>query len=112
VDAAIIDKAHESAIMAFLLQEHRSDAFLDQQQERSKEELFATIRKASRLVQRKESMDVYARYCSQMNRLAKTIAEASKSYWGLGAAVSDNEATMLRRLARLLQQSGTPGRSR
>ena len=100
--AAIIDRAHESAIMAFLLQEHRSEAFLQQQQERSVDEHLRTIHKASQIVRRKEARDVFLKYCKQMYQLAVSIAEASRSYWGLGAAVSDKEAAMLRRLKRLL----------
>lgn len=100
--ATIIDREHESAIMAFLMQEHRTEVFLQQQQARSVEAHLKTIRKAAHLVQRKESKDVFLKYCRQMYRLAESIAEASRSYWGLGAAVSEKELAMLLRLRRLL----------
>lgn len=99
--ATIIDREHESVIMAFLIQEHRTEVFL-QQQARSVEAHLKTIRKVAHLVQRKESRDVFLKYCRQMYRLAESIAEASRSYWGLGAAMSEKELAMLLRLRRLL----------
>lgn len=108
--ARIFDQFHNELIMECLLQSRQSPKALARRESLDEAAHLATLRRAAALVAAKEPEEGYERYGAQMRLLAQQVAEASKSYWGLGQAVSQAEADMIKKIDLILRL--VPSKSR
>lgn len=93
--ARLIDSRREQAVMEILLEEYNSEAKLSALLQRPAPEGLRTLRRAASLIAHKEDAAAVKRYRVAMLSLAQNIAEASRGFLGLGAAVSASEEQML-----------------
>ena len=101
----LVEDRMEEAAMAGLVDMYFTEEMVEEYREQPEESLLRRIRRARRLVASKGSPDALARYESQMNAVAREVAEASRSMIVFGAKVSRQERAMLERVASALEGS-------
>lgn len=103
-DSQLIDALQEQFIFEAFTEKDRINKVLKRSLLRTTDQHLASIRRALSLVKHKEDSKVFTRYCGQMNKLANSIAEASRGRFGLGAKVSNKEQQTLDTLNHIFKQ--------
>jgi hypothetical protein len=101
----LVEDRMEEAAMAGLLEMYFTEEMVEEYRTKPEASLLKRIRRARKLVASKGSSEVLSRYESQMNVVAREVAEASRSLIVFGAKVSRPEQAMLDRVAAALAGS-------